>query len=78
MIIHDFAPDDFRMSTMFPIPKNKSKSLNCSSNYRAIALSSNLGRCLDKLLLIKYNDDCNTSDMQYGFKDLRKDMELRS
>ena len=35
MIVHGFAPDDFKMSTMVPIPKNKRKSLNYSSNYRA-------------------------------------------
>ena len=68
MIVHGFAPDDFRMSTMVPIPKNKRKSLNYSSNYRAIALSSILGKLLDQLLLNKYNHVFNTSDMQYGFK----------
>ena len=68
MIVHGFAPDDFRMSTMVPIPKNKRKSLNYSSNYRTIALSSILGKLLDQLLLNKYNHGFNTSDMQYGFE----------
>ena len=69
MISHGFAPMDFRLSTLIPIPKNKRKSRNDSDNYRAIALSSILGKMLDHLLLvIEYDDVFNTSDMQYGFK----------
>ena len=65
IISHGFAPMDFRLSTLIPIPKNKRKSRNDSDNYRAIALSSILGKMLDHLLLVKYDDVFNTSDMQY-------------
>ena len=68
MISHGFAPMDFRLSTLIPIPKNKRMSRNDSDNYRAIALSSILGKMLDHLLLVKYDDVVNTSDMQYGIK----------
>ncbi len=68
MISHGFAPTDFRVSTLVPIPKNKRKSINLSDNFRAIALSSILGKVLDNIILLKYNDVFNTSDMQYGFK----------
>ncbi len=68
MINHCFAPDNFRLSTLVPIPKNKRKSINASNNYRAIALSSVFGKLLDNVILIKYDDVLNTSNMQYGFK----------
>ncbi len=68
MISHGFAPVDFRLSTLIPIPKNKKKSLNDSNNYRAIALSSILGKLLDHMILTKYQDVFKTSDLQYGFK----------
>jgi len=68
MITHGFAPMDFRLSTLIPIPKNRRKSLNDSNNYRAIALSSILGKLLDHLLLIKFQDVFITSNLQYGFK----------
>ena len=46
MISHGFAPMDFRLSTLIPIHKKKRKSRNDSDNYRAIALSSILGKML--------------------------------
>ena len=68
MISHGSAPEGLRLSTLIPIPKNKRKSLNDSDNYRAIALSSVLGKLLDRILLTKYHDVFTTSDYQYGFK----------
>ncbi len=68
MVHHGFSPSDFLLSTLVPIPKNKRKSVNNSDNYRAIALSSILGKLLDKILLLKCNHVFLTSDLQYGFK----------
>ena len=68
MVTHGYVPLDLRISTLIPIPKNKKKSLNVSNNYRAIALSSVLGKTLDHILLLKYRDNLFTSDLQYGFK----------
>ena len=56
MITHGFAPVDFWLSTLIHIPKNRRKSLNDSNNYRAIALSSILGKLLDHLILTKFQD----------------------
>jgi hypothetical protein len=68
MIFHGCAPDGLHLSTLIPIPKNKRKSLNDSNNYRAIALSSVLGKLLDRVILSKHYDKFATSDYQYGFK----------
>ena len=68
LLSHAVVPDDFLLSTISPIPKNKRKSLIDSSNYRAIALSSILSKLLDKILLTKCQHVFNTSMYQYGFK----------
>jgi hypothetical protein len=53
IIQHGYAPKGFSLSTIIPIPKNKRKSLNDFDNYRGIALSSVLGKLLDRILLKK-------------------------
>ncbi len=68
MIQHGTVPSGFRSSTLIPIPKSKRKSMNDSSNYRSIALSSILGKLLDRIILSKCMDVFSTNDMQFGFK----------
>ena len=46
MLQYGYTPKQFRLSKLIPIPKNKRKSLNDSTNYRAIALSSIFGKVL--------------------------------
>ena len=68
MIKQGFIPHAMQVSTLVPIPKNKKKSLNCSENYRAIALSSILGKVLDLIIMKQHNHVFRTSDYQFGFK----------
>ena len=68
MLRHGFTPHQFLCSTMLPIPKNKKKSLNDSSNYRAIAVSNVLGKLFDIIVMAKNKRFLSTSDMQFGFK----------
>ena len=68
LLTHGYVPDGFLLSTIIPIPKNKLKCMNNSDNYRAIALSSILGKVMDKLILSKCSDVLHTLDMQFGFK----------
>ena len=68
MLSHGCVPSDLLLSTLVPIPKNKRKSLNDSNNYRAIALSSILGKLFDNILLVKCSSVFSTSDLQFGFK----------
>ena len=65
---HGAVPEEMRLSTVSPIPKNKRKSLNDSENYRAIALSSIIGKLLDKVLICKCQQLTQTSPSQFGFK----------
>ncbi len=54
--------------TMIPIPKHKRQSLCNSDNYRAIALSSIIGKILDWIILIKEEQSLSSSSQQFGFK----------
>ena len=68
MIVHGFSPDGLNISTIQPLVKNKRKSLNDSSNFRAIALSSPVAKIFDWVILNTNTDTFCTSDLQYGFK----------
>ena len=46
MLSHGVAPSGLLLSTMVPVPKDKRGD---SSNYRAIAISSILGKLLDSI-----------------------------
>jgi hypothetical protein len=45
IFVHGFVPDDFRISSIIPIPKGKSNICD-SNNYRFITLSSILAKLL--------------------------------
>ena len=68
MLRHASVPETMKLSTLIPIPKNRKKSLNDSQNYRAIALSSILGKVLDHTILLLHSSSLSTSDLQFGFK----------
>jgi hypothetical protein len=68
MLVHGFPPESFTISTLVPIPKNKSGDLCDSSNYRAIALSSLLCKVFDWIIIINQTHVLKSSDLQYGFK----------
>ena len=65
---HGFSPDSMIMGTMIPIAKNRKQSLCNSSNYRAIALSSIVGKILDGVILIKEESALCSSHLQFDFK----------
>ncbi len=68
LLIHSFSPNSMILGTMVPIPKNKKKSLCDSNNYRAIALSSVIGKTLDLVILIDEGHLLTSSNLQFGFK----------
>ena len=67
VIRHGYMPFSIRNSLLTPIPK-ANKNTSCSSNYRAIALASNLSKLLEHLILDCYESYFCTSHLQYGFK----------
>ena len=67
-ISHGITNRDLNESIFIPIPKNKSKTLCDSSNYRAIALSSIIGKLFEYVLLSKLSNMTQSSEYQFGFK----------
>jgi hypothetical protein len=68
MINLGFAPDSFLLGTLSPIVKNGRKSINSSSNYRGITLSSILGKILDRIIMNRFSGSLYSNDFQFGFK----------
>ncbi len=69
MLVHDVTPDSMLADTMVPIPKGNRSILTCSHNYRAIALSSIVGKVFDWVVLIKEHSAVSSSKLQFGFKE---------
>ena len=68
MIVYGIVSEDLLVSCVVPIPKGKNVNSTNSENYRGIALSSILGKCLDRIILNRYADKLMTSPYQFGFK----------
>ncbi len=68
MLINGISPECMLLGTMIPIPRNKRQSLCNSDNYRAIALSSIIGKILDWIIIIKKEQSLSSSSLQFCFK----------
>ena len=68
MLIHGTAPGGLLLSKLVPIPKNKRGNKSDSSNYRAIAISSLLGKIFDLIVLSEQCKSLQTDNLQFGFK----------
>ena len=68
MLCHGIVPEDLTLSTMVPIPKNKRASKCDSNNYRAIAISSILGKILDLIIIEEQHNSLTTDVLQFGYK----------
>ncbi len=67
MLVNGTRPVSIVAGTMIPIPKVK--HLICTSdNFRAITLSSVLGKLFDLIILDKEQEALCTFDLQFGFK----------
>ncbi len=65
MLIHGISPESMLLGKMVPIPKNNRQSLCNSEYYRAVALSSIIGKILDWLILIKEEQSLSCSSLQF-------------
>ena len=54
---------------MVPVPKDKWGSKSDSNNYRAIAISSILGKLFDSIIIKDQHLSLVTDDLQFGFKE---------
>ena len=69
MLTHGVVPSGLLLSTMIPVPKDKRASKNDSNNYRAIAISSILGKIFDSIVMKEQYASFITDDLQVGFKE---------
>ena len=68
MLTHGVLPDEMLLGTITPIVKNRRKSVNESSNYRAITCSSILGKLFDIISFNQNRHIFKSLDRQFGFK----------
>ena len=68
-LIHGFIPIFLLMCSLIPLVKDKLGEISNSDNYRAIAISSLLLKILDWVILILFNENLKTCDLQFGFQE---------
>ena len=68
MLSHCYTPTSFCVSTMIPIPKKGSGSMNDIRNYRGIALSSLLSKLFDHCIICNQYDSLRSDDLQFAYK----------
>ena len=54
---------------MVPVPKDKRGSKSDSNNYRAIAISSILGKLFDSIIIKEQHSSLITDDLEFGFNE---------
>ena len=69
LLTHGVAPSGLLLSTMIPVPKDKRSSKSDSSNYRAIAINSILGKFFGSIIIKEQHASLVTDDLQFGFKE---------
>jgi hypothetical protein len=65
MLFHFDVGAVMSQSILVPIPKDRKKSMNVSSNYRSIAISSIVGKCLDNVILSQHAPVLSTTHLQF-------------
>ena len=68
MLVHGVVSEDFRVSILVPIPKGSRVDARKSDNYRAVALSSVLGKILDNTIVCTQEESLTTLNQQFGYK----------
>ena len=68
MLTHGICNMKFFKSIINPIPKNKKKSKNDSTNYRAISLNTIFSKLFDHIVIEMIGDTLKTSEMQFAYK----------
>jgi hypothetical protein len=67
--MHGHQPEALLLATIVSIPKDKNGDICSDTNYRGIALSSSIGKVLDRLLLWNNKKQLATSNLQFAYKE---------
>ena len=68
LAVHGFVPAVLLLCAIVPLVKDTSGSLDDSSNYRGIAISSLFLKVWDWIIILLYSDDLSSDELQFGFK----------
>ena len=68
LLIHGHVSPVILISSIVPLVKDKLGDVNSSSNYRSIALSNLLLKVFDWVIILIYERNLATDDLQFGYK----------
>ena len=68
LAVHGFMPSILLFCAIIPLVKDPSGSLDSSSNYRGIAISSLFLKIWDWIVIMLHGDALSSDELQFGFK----------
>ena len=68
LLIHGHISPLVLISTIVPLVKDKLGDVNSSNNYRSIALSSLILKVFDWVVILAFEKNLTTDDLQFGYK----------
>ena len=68
ILVHGYHPQAILLATVASIPKDNRGNICDSKNYRGITLCSSISKLFDIIMMIRYEDKLQTSEMQFAFK----------
>ncbi len=63
VLIHGYQPKTFLLATIASIPNDSIGNICSGSNYRGITIYSSIAKLMDIIMIIRYKDKLQTSDM---------------
>ncbi len=70
VLTHRYQPKTVLQATIASIPKYNIGNISSGSNYRGITICSSIAKLIDIfIMIIRYNDKLQTSDIQFAFKE---------
>ena len=68
LLIHGHISPAVLVSTIVPLVKDKLGDVNSSNNYRSIALSSLILKVFDWVVVLAYDENLSTDELQFGYQ----------
>ena len=68
-LVHGHVSSMIMVSTIIPLIKDKLGDANASNNYRSIALSSLVLKIFDWVVLLLFDKNLSTDELQFGYQE---------
>ncbi len=69
ILTHGYQPKTVLTAIIASLPKDNRGNICDSKNYRGITICSSISKIIDIILIMRYKDKLQISDMQFAFKD---------